>query len=87
MILLKPPYYYCCCILLVMVVACKPAKVDTLFSLIPATQTGIYFSNDIQENDTLQSFINEFGYMGGGVGIGDFNHDGLPDIFFLRATR
>jgi hypothetical protein len=64
------------------VVACKPEKVHRLFTQMPASQTGIHFSNDIQENDSLQSFINEFGYMGGGVGIGDFNKDGLPDIFF-----
>ena len=27
-------------------------------------------------------FVNQYTYMGGGVGVGDFNRDGLPDIFF-----
>lgn len=45
-------------------------------------QSGISFSNNIFDNDASYSFINEFGYMGGGVGIGDFNNDGLQDIVF-----
>ena len=72
---------YCVCILL-LAAACKPEKPATLFTQLPASETGIHFNNDVQENDSAQSFINEFGYMGGGVGIGDFNKDGLPDIFF-----
>lgn len=67
---------------LLLVVACKQDKPPTLFTQLPPSQTGIHFNNDVQENDSSQSFINEFGYMGGGVGIGDFNKDGLPDIFF-----
>ena len=27
-------------------------------------------------------FVNEYTYMGGGVGVGDFNNDGLQDVFF-----
>jgi enediyne biosynthesis protein E4 len=27
-------------------------------------------------------FVNEYTYMGGGIGVGDFNRDGLPDLFF-----
>ena len=30
-------------------------------------------------------FVNEYTYMGGGVGIGDFNNDGLEDIFFTGS--
>jgi hypothetical protein len=53
-----------------------------LFTQLPSSSSGIHFSNDIKDTDSSYSFINEFGYMGGGVGIGDFNNDGLKDIFF-----
>src|SRR5438445_13158659 len=49
-------------------------------SLDPAV-TGVYFTNTITESDSLNMFVNEYTYMGGGVGIGDFNRDGLPDVF------
>jgi len=52
------------------------------FTLLPATQTGVDFNNVVTENDSLNLFVNEYAYMGGGVGIGDFNQDGLPDLFF-----
>src|SRR4029079_12339824 len=64
-------------------IACThTTKRETLFTRLPAEKSGIYFSNDIHDSDSSYSFINEFGYMGGGVGIGDFNNDGLKDIFF-----
>jgi enediyne biosynthesis protein E4 len=52
------------------------------FTLLPASQTGVDFNNTITENDSVNMFTDEYTYMGGGVGIGDFNNDGLPDIFF-----
>lgn len=66
------------------VISCKnsPAKENLLFSSLTPAESGISFSNNIHDEDSSYSFINEFGYMGGGVGIGDFNNDGLKDIYF-----
>ena len=57
-------------------------KIDALFSLIPSDSSGIYFSNDIAVSDSINILSYEYLYNGGGVGIGDFNNDGLPDVFF-----
>ncbi|MDH7461025.1 VCBS repeat-containing protein [Chitinophagaceae bacterium 26-R-25] len=54
----------------------------TLFTKLSPEKSGIHFNNTISENDSLNRVISEFAYMGGGVGIGDFNNDGLKDIFF-----
>jgi hypothetical protein len=62
---------------------CKDSlRKDQLFTSLHSTHTGIDFINAVEESDSTKSFINEFGYMGGGVGIGDFDNDGLKDIFF-----
>lgn len=53
-----------------------------MFTQLSSSYSGINFNNEIKDTDSTYSFINEFGYMGGGVGIGDFNNDGLQDIFF-----
>ena len=67
---------------IITLMSCNRQQKNTLFIQLPATTSGINFSNDIHDNDSSYSFINEFGYMGGGVGIGDFNNDGKKDIFF-----
>ena len=61
---------------------CTTKERNSLFTSLPSTATGIHFINQVNETDSTHSFINEFGYMGGGVGIGDFNNDGLKDIYF-----
>ena len=57
-------------------------KKATVFQEIPATESGIDFVNQIIENDSLNIFVHEFVYNGGGVGIGDLNGDGWQDLFF-----
>src|SRR5450631_4049586 len=71
--------FFICCIL-----SCQSHKdyEGMHFTILPAAETGVDFKNTIVENDSLNMFTNEYTYMGGGVGIGDFNNDGLPDIFF-----
>jgi hypothetical protein len=52
------------------------------FSILYSSHTNVDFKNTITENDSVNMFVNEYTYMGGGVGVGDFNHDGLQDVFF-----
>ncbi|MHA4811917.1 VCBS repeat-containing protein [Flavitalea flava] len=53
-----------------------------LFTLVPSSQSNIHFNNIISENDSINpsDMINV--YNGGGVGVGDFNRDGFPDLYF-----
>ena len=52
------------------------------FERLTASQTGIDFANTITESDSLNVLEFEYIYNGGGVGVGDFNGDGLQDVFF-----
>src|SRR5689334_12989800 len=54
----------------------------TLFKLLPSSATGIGFKNTITESDSFNILNQANIYNGGGVGIGDFNNDGLMDIYF-----
>ena len=74
--------FYFFIVVIIFLTSCIHKQEDKLFTKLSAEQSGIYFSNDIHDSDSSHSFINEFGYMGGGVGIGDFNNDGLKDIYF-----
>ena len=56
-------------------------KNPTLFKLLPLSQTGVIFKNTIFEDDTTNILNQANIYNGGGVGIGDFNNDGLQDIY------
>jgi len=53
-----------------------------LFKLVPSAYSGINFNNKIVETDSINPIDVTNIYNGGGVGIGDFNNDGLPDIYF-----
>src|SRR5215213_2121828 len=54
----------------------------TLFKSVPSSESGITFSNVLKESPALNIISYEYFYNGGGVGLGDFNNDGLIDIYF-----
>ncbi|MBS1528774.1 MAG: VCBS repeat-containing protein, partial [Bacteroidetes bacterium] len=58
-------------------------KKRTLFEQIPSSKSGVHFNNLIVENDSINPLDKLNIYNGGGVGVGDFNGDGLQDIFFV----
>ncbi|MGK2863253.1 MAG: VCBS repeat-containing protein [Chitinophagaceae bacterium] len=54
-----------------------------VFKKIISSESGITFTNTVLENYE-KNFFDKFAYVynGGGAGIGDFNKDGLQDIYF-----
>jgi hypothetical protein len=54
---------------------------DVLFHEISSANSNIHFNNKIIETDSINQLDIENVYNGGGAGIGDFNNDGLPDIY------
>ena len=58
------------------------AASNTLFNSISSIESGITFSNVVEEK--YENFFEFFMYVynGGGVSVGDINKDGLPDIYF-----
>ncbi|MES2332363.1 MAG: VCBS repeat-containing protein [Bacteroidota bacterium] len=57
-------------------------SVDPVFEKVPASVSGVTFDNTVEENyqKNYESFA--YVYNGGGVATGDFNNDGLIDIYF-----
>jgi hypothetical protein len=55
---------------------------DAVFKRVQSGESGVTFRNDLKE--TYANFFDDFAYVynGAGVGIGDLNNDGLPDIYF-----
>jgi hypothetical protein len=73
--------YLIYCITPFIFISCK--KKATLFEQVPSSYSGVHFNNKIVENDTINPLDKLNIYNGGGVGIGDFNNDGLQDIYLI----
>ncbi|MFI5170780.1 MAG: VCBS repeat-containing protein [Chitinophagales bacterium] len=53
-----------------------------LFEILTGKSTGLNFINTLPDNYENNYWRYTFIYNGGSVNIGDFNNDGLPDVFF-----
>ncbi|PYP54154.1 MAG: RNA-binding protein, partial [Gemmatimonadetes bacterium] len=61
-----------------------------LFTLLPSSYTGVRFENRLSDTHDLNVFTYRNYYNGGGVALGDFSGDGLPEIVLtsnLGGTR
>ncbi len=65
---------------------CKRAVVlptaATLFTAVPVAYSGVDFENTLTYTETLNPYTYRNFFNGGGVGVADFNHDSLPDLYF-----
>lgn len=73
-------------LVLLFVMACgcsSKEKVDqALFEMLDSDRTGLDFNNKLEYNQQFNLFKYIYFYNGSGVGAGDFNNDGLIDLFF-----
>lgn len=59
---------------------------QSLFTLVSPEKSTIRFENQIIEDGKTNLLNYEYLYNGGGVAIGDFNNDGLADIYFTGSA-
>jgi enediyne biosynthesis protein E4 len=71
---------YCICI-----ASCKnesKTAAPVLFEVLTDDKTGLHFNNQVTPTEKFNMFNYMYFYNGSGVGAGDFNNDGLIDLFF-----
>jgi hypothetical protein len=73
--------------LIILLVCCKKSadsgKTVKLFDSVPAQESGVDFVNQLTETVDHNYYKYMYTYIGGGVAAGDFNNDGLEDLFFI----
>ena len=63
--------------------SCKQRNnVPALFQVLDHNKTGLNFSNKLTPTKEFNVFKYMYFYNGAGIGAGDFNNDGLIDLFF-----
>ncbi len=67
---------------LLLVSGCTSPSGPSLLSPLPASETGIDCANQLSESEELNIITFEYFYNGAGVGAGDLDRDGLPDLCF-----
>ncbi|RFZ85731.1 RNA-binding protein [Mucilaginibacter terrenus] len=68
---------------LFLIISCfLSCKKKSQFERVSSFHSGVDFNNEITENDSINPLDVVNIYNGGGVGVGDFNNDGLQDLYF-----
>ncbi|AQG80054.1 VCBS repeat-containing protein [Spirosoma montaniterrae] len=66
--------------LFILLTSCQ--RRDTLFEKLSSSETNITFTNALTESADFNVLKYSYFYNGGGVAAGDFNNDGLTDLYF-----
>ena len=75
------PVYILC--LLILINGCNSKnKQEPVFQVLDAATTGLNFNNKLSPTPEFNMFKYMYFYNGAGIGAGDFNNDGLIDLFF-----
>ena len=71
-------------LVIAVLVSCGKGKENavTLFQVLADDKTGLHFTNKLTPTRDLNIFHYMYFYNGAGMGAGDFNNDGLIDLFF-----
>ena len=74
------------CILFGLLTGCNlssdKATGDELFLSLSSEETGVHFTNTVEDGEEFNVLSYRNFYNGGGVGVGDLNGDGRPDLYF-----
>lgn len=60
---------------------------QAVFTKIGFEESGIDFSNDLDEDMRFNGLLYEYYYNGSGLAVADFNNDGLKDLFFVSTLK
>ncbi len=58
------------------------SNAPVIFKALIGSETGLNFNNKVTPTQDFNIFNYMYYYNGGGIGAGDFNNDGLIDVFF-----
>jgi hypothetical protein len=62
--------------------SCKINKEkNVMFEVLDDDKTGLHFANKLNPTQEFNMFTYMYFYNGAGIGAGDFNNDGLIDLF------
>ncbi|HDZ15681.1 MAG TPA: CRTAC1 family protein, partial [Pricia sp.] len=67
---------------LVLISSSAFSQEPTRFTLLDNAATNVHFNNTIKDSNEANILIYANFYGGAGVGVGDFNNDGLQDLYF-----
>ena len=84
---MKPVHYVLLCL---SILSSCGQKDNTLFEKLLSSQTNVTFKNSLGESPEFNVLKYGYFYNGGGVAAGDFNNDGLTDLYFtsnLNANK